>query len=509
MWLGIISAGSWRMGRRRPRRAVTRKRRPTMPTDKSKRWVAFSLAAAVAIVGIVAVEAFAKGDKAAVEQKKRQADLRTIDRRLSRIRAAVTADPTIAKARQAAVKAWEAAKKANQDAAKAQQAVAKLVKAREDKNRRSLAADRRAKSLMQKRQRLESAARQVEAEIKQRQEKLESDKDVVEARKAQDAAREKREQARQAYQKTLRDKVSSDAEIKKLRAANRVTWGEYNTLGRELSRIKSLMSRGKASLDAQRAYERAAAAEKKIVQARATADKNTTSAKTVKALGPELRKVDIARRAISTKADADAGVVRAKKDSEAATNALVKAEKAYRKLADAAVAADKEGGKLLAELKKAKDSKARRAIENKLRPIRSKVKKNKNVAGARAARDAARKAERTKRTAYRKARAKVIADNPKSAGLQKQAKDLRAKLDPAYKDIRAARRKAEKDPALVKARKDVIARRTAVNKLRQAYNDGIQAKIARNPEGKKLIAERRRLQGQIKKYYDDQRKKKR
>jgi len=480
-----------------------------MATDKSKWWVAFSLAAAVAIVGIVAVEALAKEDKAAVEQKKRQASLRTIDRRLSRIRAAVTADPAITKARLAAAKAREAANKAYQDSVKAQQAVTKLIKAREEKDRRDLAADTRAKSLMDKRRRLESTARQVEAKIKQRRKELESDKDVVKAKKAADAAREKREQARQAYQKALRDKVSGDAEIKKLQAANRVTWGEYSTLGRELSQIRSLMSRGEAALDAQRAYERAVAAEKKITKAKRDSQESSASAKTVKALGPELRKVDSALRAISTEADADAGVVRAKKDSAAATNAVVKAEKAYRKAIDAKIAADKDGAKLLAALKKAKDSKARREIEKKLSPIRRKVRKDKDVAKARAARDAARKAERTKRTAYRKARAKVIADNPKAADLEKRAKDLRAKLTPAYNDIYAARRKAEKDPDLVKARKEVIARRAVVAKLRQAYNDGIQAKIARDPEGKKLLAERRRLQGEIKKYYDDQRKKKR
>ena len=480
-----------------------------MATDKSKWWVAFTLAAAVAIVGIVAVEARAKDDKATVELKKRQVSLRTVDRQLRRIRTEVTADPAITKASQIAAKAREVAKKANQDALKAKQAVAKLIKAQEAKNRRSLAADRQAKGLMVKRERLESTARQVEAKIKQRRKELESDKDVVKAKKAVDAVREKEKQARQAYQKALRDKASGDAEIKKLQAANRVTWGEYRTLGRELSKIKGLMSRSKAALDAQRAYERAVAAERKISKAKRDSQESTVSAKTVKALGPELRKVDSALRAISTKADADAEVVRAKKDSAAATNAVVRAEKTYRKLSDAKVAADKDGAKLLAALKKAKDSKARAAIEKKLSPIRRKVRKDKEVAGARAARDAARKVESTKRTAYRKVKAKAIADSPKVADLQKRAKSLRAKLTPAYKVVSAARKKAEKDPALIKAGNEVIARRTAVNKLRQAHNDGIQAKIARNPEGKKLIAERRRLQGQIKKYYDDQRKKKR
>ena len=160
-------------------------------------------------------------------------------------------------------------------------------------------------------------------------------------------------------------------------------------------------------------------------------------------------------------------------------------------------------------MKKAKDRKARRAIERKLEPIRRKAKKNKDVAEARAARNAARKVESTKRSAYRKARAKAVADTPQAADLQKRAKDLRAKLSPAYKDVSAARAKAEKDPSLIKARKEVIARRAAVANVRQAYDDGIRAKIARDPEGKKLLAERQRLRGQIKKLYEDRRKKKR
>ena len=454
-------------------------------------------AAAALLLGGLAARAGAQSDQAKQQIEKLQIRLRAVDRQLAGIRDQVTADPEIARASKALDKAREAAAKAQQAVAEARKALANVTKQQEQKHRRRLEADKEANRLLDKYKQLASQADKAKGKVQERREQLESDKDVAAAKEAWDTARRKEKQAREAYRKVSRAKASADPRIKKLQDARQAKQAESRGVKRRLDRIERPLRRGGGALAAQRAYDRAVEAEKKVRKAKFAPPGGDKSAKTIEALAPERKAVDRRLGAIRRKIDSRPEVAKARKQSGAARTAAGKAEKAYRKTYDAKIAANKERAKLLAQLKKAKEGKARAAINKKLRSLRRKVREDKDVVEARKARDTARKAGLAKRQAYDKLRRDALADDPKAGDLAKRSKALQAKLNPAYRKLSAIRAKAEKDPAVVEARKKVVARKAAMNGLRSDYYDGIRARIAKYPEGKKLLDQRQQLLDEI------------